>query len=254
MSRVVCDLGASPLCESFLTADQLNQMEPFYPLRADVCEACWLVQLERYVAPEAIFTEYAYFSSYSDSWVRHARDYTELATERLGLGPGSLVVELASNDGYLLQHFVARGVPVLGHRAGPQRGRGGDRTRRPHPDRVLRRGAGRPAGRARAARPTWWWPTTSWPRCRTSTSFVAGIARLLKPGGVVTVEFPHLARLMDGNQFDTIYHEHFSYFSLRHGQAYLRQARARRCSTSRSCPPMAARYGSGAATPPPRAR
>ena len=114
MSRVVCDLGASPLCESFLTADQLNQMEPFYPLRADVCEECWLVQLERYVAPEAIFTEYAYFSSYSDSWVRHARDYTDLATERLGLGPGSLVVELASNDGYLLQHFVARGVPVLG--------------------------------------------------------------------------------------------------------------------------------------------
>ena len=110
----MCDLGASPLCESFLTAGQLNQMEPFYPLRADVCERCWLVQLERYVAPEAIFTEYAYFSSYSDSWVRHARDYTELAIEQLKLGPHSLVVELASNDGYLLQHFVAGGVPVLG--------------------------------------------------------------------------------------------------------------------------------------------
>ena len=92
MSRVVCDLGASPLCETFLTGDQLNQMEPFYPLRADVCERCWLVQLERYVTPEAIFTEYAYFSSYSDSWVRHARDYTELAIDRLRLSPDSLVV------------------------------------------------------------------------------------------------------------------------------------------------------------------
>ncbi len=107
VTRVVCDLGMSPLCESFLTAGERNQMEPFYPLRADVCERCWLVQLESYVAPEAIFTEYAYFSSYSDSWVRHAERYAGAAADRLGLGPDSLVVELASNDGYLLQHFVA---------------------------------------------------------------------------------------------------------------------------------------------------
>ena len=212
MSRVVCDLGASPLCESFLTGDQLNQMEPFYPLRADVCERCWLVQLERYVAPEAIFTEYAYFSSYSDSWVRHARDYTELAAERLGLGPGSLVVELASNDGYLLQHFVARGVPVLGIEPAANVAEVAVERGVPTLTRFFGRelaeelaGQGRQADLVVANNVLAQVPDLN--------SFVAGIARLLKPGGVVTVEFPHLARLMEGNQFDTIYHEHFSYFS-----------------------------------------
>ncbi|HJW35368.1 MAG TPA: class I SAM-dependent methyltransferase [Actinomycetes bacterium] len=212
VSRVVCDLGASPLCESFLTADQLNQMEPFYPLRADVCEECWLVQLERYVAPEAIFTEYAYFSSYSDSWVRHARDYTDLATERLGLGPGSLVVELASNDGYLLQHFVAKGVPVLGIE--PARNVAEVAIERGVPTLTEFFGeelAGRLAGEGRQADLVV--ANNVLAQVPDLNSFVAGIARLLKPGGVVTVEFPHLARLMDGNQFDTIYHEHFSYFS-----------------------------------------
>jgi SAM-dependent methyltransferase len=188
----MCDLGASPLCESFLTAGQLNQMEPFYPLRADVCERCWLVQLESYVAPEAIFTEYAYFSSYSDSWVRHARDYAELAAERLGLGPDSLVVELASNDGYLLQHFVARGVPTLTEFFGEEL-------------------AGRLAAEGRRADLIA--ANNVLAQVPDLNSFVAGIARLLKPTGVVTVEFPHLVRLMEGNQFDTIYHEHFSYFS-----------------------------------------
>ena len=212
MSRVVCDLGASPLCESFLTGDQLNQMERFHPLRAQVCERCWLVQLERYVLPEAIFTEYAYFSSYSDSWVRHARDYTELAIERLELGPHSLVVELASNDGYLLQHFVARGVPVLGiepalnvaevatERGVPTLTRFFDAALA---DELV--GQGRQADLVVANNVLAHVPDLN--------SFVAGITRLLKPGGVVTVEFPHLARLMEGNQFDTIYHEHFSYFS-----------------------------------------
>src|SRR5205807_2208114 len=108
------DLGMSPLCESYLTVDQLNQMEPFYPLRVAVCEQCFLVQLPEYVSPVDIFTEYAYFSSYSDSWVRHARDYTDIAIERFKLNTSSRVVEIASNDGYLLQHFLARGIPVLG--------------------------------------------------------------------------------------------------------------------------------------------
>jgi SAM-dependent methyltransferase len=226
VSRVVCDLGASPLCERFLTGEQLNQMEPFYPLRADVCERCWLVQLERYVSPEAIFTEYAYFSSYSDSWVRHARDYTELATERLGLGQGSLVVELASNDGYLLQHFVARGVPVLGiepavNVAEAAAARGVPTLTRFFGEELADElaGQGRRADLVVANNVLAQVPDLN--------SFVAGIARLLKPGGVVTVEFPHLDRLMEGNQFDTIYHEHFSYFSFgtarrifaRHGMA-----------------------------------
>src|SRR6516225_9472382 len=108
------DLGMSPLCESYLAKDQLNSMEPFYPLAASVCRDCLLVQLQEYVAPEHIFSEYAYFSAYSDAWLDHARRYAEVMTERLGLGPASRVIELGSNDGYLLQFFVERGVPVFG--------------------------------------------------------------------------------------------------------------------------------------------
>ncbi len=213
VSTVVCDLGMSPLCESFLTIDRLNQMERFYPLRADVCERCWLVQLERYVAPEEIFTEYAYFSSYSDSWVRHARDYTEMITDRLGLGAGSLAVELASNDGYLLQHFVTAGVPVLGvepalNVAEAAVERGVPTMTRFFGEELAAELAaqGRQADLIIANNVLAQVPDLN--------SFVAGIKLLLKPDGVVTVEFPHLLRLMEGNQFDTIYHEHFSYFSL----------------------------------------
>jgi len=108
------DLGMSPLCESFLTGSQLDQMEAYYPLHALVCEDCFLVQLQEYVSPDHIFSEYAYFSSYSTSWVEHARAYCHMIKDRLQLGPQSLAVELASNDGYLLQHFLPLGVPVLG--------------------------------------------------------------------------------------------------------------------------------------------
>ncbi len=114
LQETLVDLGSSPPCESFLRADQLNEAEPFYPLHVWICGECLLAQLEEYVAPEDIFTDYAYFSAYSSSWVEHARRYTEKMVERFGLGPESLVVELASNDGYLLQHFVERGVPSLG--------------------------------------------------------------------------------------------------------------------------------------------
>ena len=114
LRRTVVDLGMSPLCESFLAADELDRMEPFYPLNVRICDSCLLVQLPEYVAPEEIFTEYAYFSSYSDSFVQHAADYVDDVVRRLGLGKESFVVEVASNDGYLLQHFVARGIPVLG--------------------------------------------------------------------------------------------------------------------------------------------
>src|SRR5580693_4585895 len=108
------DLGMSPLCESYLRQDQLDQMEAFYPLHVFVCERCYLVQLQEYVDREAIFSEYAYFSSYSDSWLAHARQYTEVVASRFGLDAGSSVVEIASNDGYLLRNFVARGIPVVG--------------------------------------------------------------------------------------------------------------------------------------------
>ena len=114
MQHTLVDLGMSPLCESYLTAEQLNQMEPFYPLHVYVCENCFLAQLEEYVSPEAIFTEYAYFSSYADSWLQHAKNYTDLMVERFGINARSFVVELASNDGYLLQYFVQKGIPVLG--------------------------------------------------------------------------------------------------------------------------------------------
>jgi hypothetical protein len=114
LTHTFVDLGTSPLCESYLTADQLNRMEPFYPLHVKVCEECYLVQLEQYVSPENIFTEYAYFSSYSDSWLKHASNYVDMISQRLGLGARSLAVELASNDGYLLQYLVGKGIPVLG--------------------------------------------------------------------------------------------------------------------------------------------
>ena len=114
LEHTLVDLGMSPLCESFLTAEQLNHMEPFYPLHVYVCKECYLAQLEEYVSPEEIFTEYAYFSSYSDSWLNHAKRYTDLMVERFGIQHKSLVVELASNDGYLLQYFVEKNIPVLG--------------------------------------------------------------------------------------------------------------------------------------------
>jgi hypothetical protein len=207
------DLGMSPLCESFLRPDQLDQMEPFYPLHVRICSACLLVQLPAHVAPEDIFTEYAYFSSFSDSWVAHARAYAEGAIRRLALGSNSFVVELASNDGYLLQHFVAIGIPVLGiepakNVAEAAEARGVPtlteffgvetardvRSQRGGADLIV-------ANNVLAQVPD-------------INDFVAGIAALLAPTGVATVEFPHVQRLIEGHQFDTIYHEHFSYFSI----------------------------------------
>src|SRR5438552_598471 len=114
LRHTLVDLGMSPLCESYVVRDRLNQMEPFYPLHVYVCGECFLVQLEAYVSAEHIFTDYAYFSSYSDSWVEHALRYSDQMAERLQLGPRSLVVEIASNDGYMLQHFIAKGIPALG--------------------------------------------------------------------------------------------------------------------------------------------
>lgn len=209
----MCDLGMSPLCESFLAADQTNHMEPFYPLKVWVCHECLLAQLEQYVAPEHIFSDYAYFSAFSTAWLEHARSYVAMITERLGLGATSQVIELASNDGYLLQYFVERRIPALGiepaanvAKSAAQRGvetlvaffgreLGADLARQgKQADLVI-------GNNVLAQVPD-------------LNSFVAGIANVLKPTGTVTLEFPHLQRLIEGNQFDTIYHEHFSYFSL----------------------------------------
>jgi len=212
LSHTLVDLGMSPLCESFLSQEQLNQMEPFYPLHVYVCDRCFLVQVEQYVAPDHIFTEYAYFSSYSDSWLRHASSYVDMITARLRLGAGNHVVELGSNDGYLLQYFVAKGISVLGIEPARNVAAAAVAKGVPSVSRLFGRETARDlvaeghaadliAGNNVLA------------QVPDVNDFVAGIAILLKPGGVVTIEFPHLERLMDENQFDTIYHEHFSYFS-----------------------------------------
>ena len=208
------DLGMSPLCESYVPADRVNAMEAFYPLHAKVCESCLLVQLEEFVTADAIFSEYAYFSSYSDSWVAHARNYVEMAVERFGLDASSLVVELASNDGYLLQHVVGARDPGARDRARRERRRGGARARASRRSSSSSAGTWPAGSRPRAAPPTCWSPTTSWPTFPTSTTSSAASAIVLAPDGVATIEVPHLLRLVESNQFDTIYHEHFSYFSL----------------------------------------
>jgi hypothetical protein len=213
LEHTVVDLGMSPLCESFLTAGQLNQMEPFYPLHVFVCERCLLVQLQAYVDPGEIFREYAYFSSYSTTWVEHARIYTERVTERLGLGPDSFVVELASNDGYLLQHFVQRKVPVLGIE--PARNVAATAIDRGVPTLAEFFGAGLAEQLVKEGRRAdLLIGNNVLAQVPDLNDFVAGMRILLAPEGVATLEFPHLARLFEGNQFDTIYHEHFSYFSM----------------------------------------
>jgi SAM-dependent methyltransferase len=207
------DLGMSPLCESFLTPDQLNRMEPFYPLHVKVCAECYLVQLEEYVSPEDIFTEYAYFSSYSDSWLKHSSDYVEMISERFDLGPGSLAVELASNDGYLLQYFAKKSIPVLGVEPAVNVARVAEKKGIPtlvefFGCQIARRmvADGQAADLIIGNNVLAQVPDLN--------DFVGGMRIVLKPGGVATLEFPHLERLMAENQYDTIYHEHFSYFSL----------------------------------------
>jgi SAM-dependent methyltransferase len=213
LEHTFVDLGMSPLCETFLTAEQLDGVEHFYPLHVRVCDDCLLVQLEAYVPGEEIFREYAYFSAFSDSWVEHARVYTEAMIERFGLDGASLVVELASNDGYLLQHFVQRAVPALGidpaaNVAEAARERGVETIVDFFGTELANTlvAEGKRADLIAANNVLAQVPPIN--------DFVAGIEVLLAPDGVATIEVPHLARLIEGLQFDTIYHEHYSYFSL----------------------------------------
>ena len=202
----------SPLCESYLAVEQLNQMEPFYPLHVYVCEQCFLVQLEEFVSPEHIFTEYAYFSSYADSWLQHAKAYTDLMVERFNLDRNSQVVEVASNDGYLLQYFVQKDIPALGIE--PARNVAKVAAEKGVPTLVEFFGvdcANRLA--AQGKRTDLLLGNNVLAQVPDLNDFVAGLKILLKPQGVITIEFPHLMRLVAENQFDTIYHEHFSYFS-----------------------------------------
>jgi hypothetical protein len=206
------DLGMSPLCESFVAPERMNAAETFYPLAAYVCGDCFLVQLQEYVAPGDIFSEYAYFSAFSDSWLDHARRYAATMTGRLGLGPSSRVVELGSNDGYLLQFFAQSGIPVLGIE--PAANVAVAAEKRGVPTRVAFFGT--ETARALAAEgiaADLVAGNNVLAQVPDLNSFVEGIRIILKPIGVATIEFPHLLRTIVGNQFDQIYHEHFSYFS-----------------------------------------
>ena len=212
LEYVFVDLGMSPLCESILSVDQLNRMEPFYPLKVYVCSNCFLVQLEEYVSPEDIFTEYDYFSSYSDSWLEHCKDYTDLMIERFNLEKRHHVVELASNDGYLLQYFVEKGIPCLGIE--PAKNIAKVAIEKGIPTIAEFFGVKLAEKMSQAGQKAdLLIGNNVLAQVPDINDFVGGMKIALKSRGVITIEFPHLMRLMEGNQFDTIYHEHFSYFS-----------------------------------------
>jgi len=213
LERVFVDLGMSPLCESYVDPAHLNHMEPFYPLKVYICESCLLVQLDQYVSASDIFTEYAYFSSFSDSWVEHAKRYVDMMIDRFDISSTSKVMEIASNDGYLLQHFVARNIPVLGIEPARNVAKVAIAKGIPTVSEFLGEDTARRIvsdhGQADIVA-----GNNVFAHVPALNDFTAGIKLLMKPGAVLTLEFPHLWRLMDENQFDTIYHEHFSYFSL----------------------------------------
>lgn len=212
LQHTFVDLGMQPLCESYLNENQLNQMEPFYPLHVYVCERCLLVQLEEYVSPIDIFSEYAYFSSYSDTWLKHVKKYTEKIVEKFQINRKSKIVEIGSNDGYLLQYFKDKGISVLGIE--PARNVAEEALRKGIPtiveffnSNIAQKLAieGKKADVLIGNNVLAQVPNLN--------DFVQGMKILLDQQGLITMEFPHLMKLIEGNQFDTIYHEHFSYFS-----------------------------------------
>ncbi|MDO7852489.1 class I SAM-dependent methyltransferase [Hymenobacter convexus] len=207
------DLGTSPLCQDHVRPDRFAHAEAFYPLHAYVCEKCFLVQVGEFVGPDEVFRQdYAYFSSYSSSWLQHARQYCALVTERFGLGTDSLVMEVASNDGYLLQYFLEKNIPVLGIEPAGNVADAAEQKGVP----TLRRFFGSATARGLAescGQADLLIGNNVLAHVPDLNDFVAGLRLALKPDGVVTMEFPHLLRLIEGCQFDTIYHEHFSYFS-----------------------------------------
>lgn len=214
LGTVFADLGMAPLANAFLGPADLNRMEPFYPLKAYVCGACFLVQLEQYATPERIFGDYAYFSSYSDTWVEHCRRFADDAIRRYRLGPESSVIEVASNDGCLLQHFKRAGMQVLGIEPAANVAKAAEaRGIRTLVEFLGQSSACAMAGRG--IRADLLVANNVLAHVPDLNDFIAGLALLLRPEGVLTMEFPHLHRLIEGGQFDTIYHEHFSYFSLR---------------------------------------
>ena len=214
LSRSVVDLGLSPLCQTHIHPADLNKPEVFYPLHVLACDECRLVQLDQYVTAAEIFEEYAYFSSYSDSWVEHAKDYVKFAMQRFDLGSESLVMEIACNDGYLLQHFVAEGVPVVGVEPAANVGEVARSKGIAVETCFFSRNT---CGKLirQHGQPDLLVGNNVLAHVPDLNDFVSALAMALKRGGTITMEFPHLLRLLESNQFDTIYHEHFSYFSLK---------------------------------------
>ncbi|MGD2181897.1 methyltransferase domain-containing protein [Lusitaniella coriacea] len=213
LQHTFVDLGMSPPCESYRTLEQSNEMEPFYPLHAYVCDRCFLVQLQEYISPENIFSEYAYFSSYSDTWLKHCQDYTNAIVERFQLDRESHVVEIASNDGYLLQYFLEKRIPSLGIEPAANIAKVAQQKGIP----TLIEFFGREIAQKlveQGKKADLLIGNNVLAQVPDLNDFVKGMKLLLQPQGVITIEFPHLMRLMEENQFDTIYHEHFSYFSL----------------------------------------
>lgn len=213
LEHSVIDLGMSPLCQKHVKPENLNDMEKFFPLHAYICDKCWLMQLEEFASPDEIFAdEYAYFSSYSESWLEHARRYSEKMTEQFNLNADSLVTEIASNDGYLLQWFVQKGIPVLGidpaanvAEAAKEKG---VTTEVEFFGKNTAEKLAKKYGKADLLL-----GNNVLAHVPDINDFVAGMKEMLSPGGVITMEFPHLQHLIEENQFDTIYHEHFSYLS-----------------------------------------
>jgi hypothetical protein len=206
------DLGMSPLCQTHLEPDELNKGEEFYPLHVYVCEKCLLVQLQEYVSPDEIFTEYAYFSSFADTLLRQAEAYVEAVTKRFGLGPASRVIEVASNDGYLLQYFVKKGIPVLGIEPAANVAKAAEAKG----VKSVVRFFGVETAKALVAEglgADLLLGNNVLPHVPNLHDFVGGLKILLKKGGAITIDFQHLMTMMAGNQFDTIYQEHYSYLS-----------------------------------------
>lgn len=213
LDRVFVDLGMSPPCQDFLTAERLLEPETFYPLDVRICDRCLLVQLPEYVTPDAIFRDYLYFSSYSTTWVAHAEALVERAVERQGLGPSSRVVEVASNDGYLLQHVIARGIPALGIEPARNIATVARERGIPTIDEFFGVDVARQVV-ATQGQADWIVANNVFAHIPDVNDFAAGLAILLAPRGLLSIEVAYLPRLIEHNEFDTIYHEHFMYYTL----------------------------------------
>jgi hypothetical protein len=223
LTRTFVDLGMSPPCESYLRADQLDDGETFYPLHVRICDNCLLVQLPAYVAADDVFSDYLYFSSFSTSWVEHARRFVVDMQQRLGLGAGSLIVEAASNDGYLLQHAVALGIPVLGIEPAANIAEVANQKGIRTESYFLGEQTGKDAA-GRHGKADLVVGNNVFAHVPDIVDFAKGLRALVKDDGLVSLEFPHLLRLIEGRQYDTIYHEHYSYLTLRTASAALERA------------------------------